>query len=260
MTASLMQTTRTALTHSASVLLLAAACTAVASPASAARPATATVGLVGIEERIGAAYSEALRTRSAAPLIAARRALDSSPSTYWRGYWTGYLLHHLALARLQAGDQAGARRATEEAITVLEAVRPADREVQTLLALTTGLNLAFVPPARMLAEVDRSTSHLRRAQAGPPALRPLYVAAVSDWNTPAQFGGRRAAEQLLRQALALPPEPRRPIAPGWGRAEATALLAQVLTASGRREEAAQLILRGRAEFPNNAALSDAARR
>jgi len=201
--------------------------------------------LRGIESRIDSAFERSLRSGSAAPLQDLGAALDGMKSNgpqeaYHRGYWSGYRRYREAIVHLALGSKAGARQAVAAGIETLRAVSPSDREVQILLGLMSGLNLQFVPPSNTMKELDRLNGHIREAMKGEPSLRALYLAAVSDWNTPAAYGGKRRAEPLLRQALALPVTARRPLSPNWGREDASTLLREVLRAAGKDIEAERL--------------------
>ena len=201
--------------------------------------------LKGIESRIDSAFERSLRSGSAAPLQELGAALDGMKSNgpqeaYRRGYWSGYQRYREAIVHTALGGKAGARQAVAAGIETLRAVSPSDREVQILLGLMSGLNLQFVPPSNTMKELDRLNGHIREAMKGEPSLRALYLAAISDWNTPAAYGGKRRAEPLLRQALALPVTARRPLSPNWGREDASTLLREVLRAAGKDIEAERL--------------------
>lgn len=192
-----------------------------------------------------------------ADLIEDLRGLNTGGSPqleYHRDYWLAYSHYQKAVSHLRASDMEGTRQSLGEAEKVLSGMQSSDREVGTLRALVGGLQLMFTRPSEIAQAAKATGALLEAIRSEDLTDRSSYALAVSDWNTPPEFGGRREAEKVLAQALRSPAEPTRPLGPSWGRDELEALMIQILMETGRRELAADRLENALENFPNSAAL------
>ena len=215
------------------------------------RAAAATEGgtdLSSIQAQVTEAEAAAFRERQPGPIdrlfarVEGAPVQNSTALTYWKAYWTAYLRMDQTLLRLQAGDRAAARAADDDGLRRLAALPRQDAETLVLTALLTQLRFTFSSPfdAPKLASDVNALLQQARSQS-PDTVRRLYVEAQQDLKTPKMFGGGQRGEALLRQALALPPEPARPFRPTWGRVRCAVLLADTLN-DGRRPAEARALL------------------
>lgn len=215
--------------------------------------------LPNIQSCITDAARTAVRDRDVAALssvaaqLRSKVATDKGAALYYRSYWLAYadyLSVRIALANKRA-DQAEA--AALEADSLLEKLTVKDQETYALQSLVVLLQYPLTSRTDIGRLIARSAD-LRVKLGNAATLRALYSRAESDFYTPKDYGGGMAAEQLLRQALALPAEPRNPLRPTWGRDDCAALLIQLLKSSGRTAEAKSLYAQWRKQMPDSIAL------
>lgn len=248
--------------------VLIAACNGEAGPArtpvasAAAAVESADPGaLAGIQDRIDAALASDPDARAGAleDQIAALEAVepgDAEALAYYRDYWLAYTLYQLSIERQRAGRVEDPQAPLERAMTVLDEITPRDGEAYALHAMAAGLNLQFVPRQEIMIAIGEVNASLGQALAlDPDNVRGLYANALSDWNTPPEFGGRQRAEAYLRRAVAAPEEPSRPLAPTWGHDLAHALLVEILLETDRADEAQAAYEAARVRFPDSAELA-----
>ncbi|MDV3456049.1 hypothetical protein RZN05_03575 [Sphingomonas sp. HF-S4] len=186
--------------------------------------------------------------RAAAPARTGQRA-------YYLPYWLAYAEYLHANALLRAGHKAEAAAVLREAYDRLAGIPSPDAESHALLSLVAGSRIVAASPEQMGEAIGQARDALERAiEAGPANIRVLYARALADYTTPKEYGGSRAAEKFLRTALDQPPEPPRALRPSWGRDDCAALLVRVLRAGDRESEAATLLSRSLAEYPESAPL------
>lgn len=252
----------------AAAALLIAACngeagparTPVASAAEAFRSADPGA-LSGVQDRLHAALSEpaGARTHALEAEIDALEAVepgDAEALAYYRDYWLAYALYQLSIERQRAGRIDDPQAPLQRAIAILTTITPRDSEAHALQAMAAGLNLQFVPRQEIMIAIGDVNASLGLALAlDPNNVRGLYANALSDWNTPPEFGGRQRAEAYLRRAVAAPQEPARPLAPTWGHDLAHALLVEILLETNRAEDARTLFETARSQFPDSAEIA-----
>lgn len=227
----------------------------------AAVPNSPITALQGIQTRIGQAAWTAFNVKNLGgydPVIGDLRAIQAvSPvARFYKGYWLGYALYNKSLSQMRIGKRMEAKGSLEDAIRSLDGIATPNVEVHALLGVATGLNLQFVPRQSIMGAIGTVNGHLAAALAPRPTLRSYYAAAVSDWNTPVEYGGKKKAEPLVRQALALPPEINAGVGPTWGRDMATALLIRILRSQQRNVDATMLAQRAARDFPNSVAIAE----
>lgn len=229
---------------------------------AAAAPAASETSVLRLAQQLTAAASQAAHKNGdfskfdSLQLSLEKLPAKSPQAAYWRNYWAGYVAYERALSHLRAKDSAKAKVQNAKAMANLKAAAPADREVEALLALVLGVDLFFTPADQLMSKLPASATALERAQDGPPALRPLYAAAVADWNTPAAYGGQRNAEGMLRKAIALPQSQLGGLQPTWGRDAAMAQLVLILQAKKQSEEAAKVLKAGLEAYPDSVYLGE----
>ncbi|CAN5366189.1 hypothetical protein BH10PSE14_BH10PSE14_04090 [soil metagenome] len=252
-----------------SVLAVAAvplACVAQAATAAGADPAgspqeasACAQQLANIQSCLTDAARTAVRDRDVAALssvaaqLRSKVATDKGAALYYRSYWLAYadyLSVRVALANKRA-DQAKA--AALEADSLLDKSTVKDQETYALQSLVVFLQYPLTSPTDIGRLIAKS-SDLRAKLGNAATLRALYSRAESDFYTPKEYGGGKMAEQLLRQALALPEEPPHPLRPTWGRDDCAALLIQLLKSSGRTAEAQSLYTQWHKRMPDSVAL------
>lgn len=256
------------LIYAAAAAMLIAACNGEAGPArtpvasAAAAFESADPGaLAGIQDRINAALASAPDARAGAleDQIAALEAMDPGDAealAYYRDYWLAYALYQLSIERQRAGRVEDPQAPLQRAMTLLDQISPRDSEAYALHAMAAGLNLQFVPRQEIMIAIGHVNASLGQALAlDPDNVRGLYANALSDWNTPPEFGGRQRAEAYLRRAVAAPEEASRPLAPTWGHDLAHALLVEILLDTDRADEAQAVFETARARFPDSAELA-----
>jgi tetratricopeptide (TPR) repeat protein len=248
--------------------LLIAACNGEAGPARTPVASAAAAferadpgALAGVQDRIGAAIAAPADDRAAAleAQIAAIEAVepgDAEALVYYRDYWLAYALYQLSIERQRAGRVEDPQPPLERAISLLEDINPRDSEAFALHAMAAGLNLQFVPRQEIMIAIGEVNGSLGQALAlDPDNVRGLYANAISDWNTPTEFGGRQRAEAYLRRAVEAAQEDARPLAPTWGHDLAHALLVEILLETGRADEAQARFEAARARFPDSSELA-----
>ena len=221
---------------------------------------TSTTAICG-QACVTGAVRDAFRAGGTAPLIAVadetRKQLSqaSGAMRHHQAYWLAYADYRLAIASFAFKQPDAARDALAEADRVLTQAPFPDAETYALHSLVLSIELGVTPPADQGALFGRQAEAVGRAgAAGDDNLRVLYARASSDFYTPKQYGGGSKAEGLLRKALLLPEQPPSPLRPTWGRDDCVALLARLLTASGRAPEAQALLAEWRAKLPDSVAL------
>jgi len=179
-----------------------------------------------------------------------------SALTYYAKYWRSYADYQVALLNLGGRNRDLAKSCLADALQNLNEADPQDAEVHALRALVIGLNLAFSTSLTVMNDLTHASEDLRQAAIlAPTNVRVLYASAVADYATPANYGGRRKAEGLLRNALGQAPEPNRPLRPTWGQDDCAALLIKILLDSDRQAEAKSMFEKYQAQFPNSAPLT-----
>jgi hypothetical protein len=215
--------------------------------------------MAGVQDRILGASKAALTSRDFTGFEQIERQLrgmdagGSAQARYYRDYWLGFLLYEKSVAYMQTDRRDEAKAALQQSISTLEAVTPRDSETNALLGLATGLNLQFVPRQSIMNAIGDVNAYLA-ASLQKPSLRSYYAGAISDWNTPVQYGGQKKAELLARQALAQPEKRLGGISPTWGRDLATVLLVKILRAQKKTGEAQALHQKAKHDFPDSVAL------
>lgn len=212
------------------------------------------------EKRILAGYDRALRQGDLSGLDEMEAALrhlaaTSEQADYYRRYWLGLTLYLKSLALMQQGKREDAKEVLADGIETLKGIPHPDEEVYALLGLAAGLNLQYVPRQSIMLAISEVNSYLARAVSGRETLRGLYANAVSDWNTPVEYGGQLRAESFVRKALSLPDRAGGPLSPSWGRDFATALLIRILLTKGKKAEALELLEKARKQLPDSALLA-----
>lgn len=153
-------------------------------------------------------------------------------------------------------DERRAEAALKLGITQLDAVATKTAEHYALLSLLQGLNLRFANfitlPFKANTVKETAEQSLALDAKNP---RAHYARGISDYYTPAQYGGGKVAASYFRQAIALPEKPDpNPYAPSWGRADAYWYLAQSLKKTGQLAEARQTAAQGLSSYPGDARL------
>ncbi|GIX16273.1 MAG: hypothetical protein KatS3mg119_0459 [Rhodothalassiaceae bacterium] len=213
------------------------------------------------EKRILAGYDRALLKGDMSGLDGMEAALrhlaaNSEQADYYRRYWLGLTLYLKSLALMRQGKRDDAKDVLADAIETLKGIAHPDEEVYALLGLAAGLNLQFVSRQSIMLAISEVNGYLARALSGRETLRGLYANAVSDWNTPVEYGGRLRAEDFVRKALSLPDRAGGPLSPSWGRDFATALLVRILLTKGKKAEALELLEQARKQLPDSAVLAE----
>jgi len=228
--------------------------------ASQARAAGAA-DLTDIQKRIQRARLASVTSGDPAALAAivadlrAATPARTGQRAYYVPYWLAYAEYLNANALLRAGRKAEAAALLREAYDRLAGIPSSDAESDALLSLVAGSRIVAASPEQMGEAIGQARDALERAiEAGPSNIRVLYARALADYTTPKEYGGGRAAEKFLRTALDQPPEPPRALRPNWGRDDCAALLVRVLRAGGSESEAATLLARSLAEYPESAPL------
>lgn len=231
---------------------------ATSAPGQAAAPQAASEASVlrSVQQLTSAASLAAYKSGDFSKFDSLQLSLEklsakSPQAAYWRNYWAGYVAYERTISHLRTKDSAKAKLQSAKAMASLKAATPSDREVEALLALVLGVDLSFTPADQLMSKLPASATALERAQDGPHALRPLYAAAVADWNTPAAYGGQRNAEGMLRKAISLPQSQPGGLQPTWGRDAALAQLVLVLQARKQSEEAAKVLKAGLESYPDS---------
>ncbi len=246
----------------AATLLIAPTLAAPAGAAQASRAGVQRASLGGAQGRILAATRQAFLTKSFTGFDQVEKEINSvrggAQAAHYKNYWLGFLNYQKAIALMRAKRLDSAKVALGRSIATLKAMPAKDVEVNALLGLASGLNLAFIPRQQIVVAAQESGGYVSTALAsGKPSARAFYASAIADWNTPAIYGGMRKAEGLARKAIALR-EPASQIRPTWGRDEAAALLIRIHVAKKRMPEARSLYEAARKQFPNSLALSEVA--
>ena len=185
------------------------------------------------------------------------QALDQlraqKPNAYL-SYWRAFARYHLYF---RAGeDKKQAEAALTKGIELLEAVPAKTAEHYALLSLMQGLNLEFASFLTMPFKAGAVKQNAEKALAlAPNNLRAHYVRGISDFYTPAQFGGGKVAGSYFLRAIGLPDKPdANPYAPDWGKADAYYYLAQTHQKAGQTDLARQYAAEGLGKFPRNVRL------
>lgn len=181
--------------------------------------------------------------------------LQSKQMEFQYRYWLAYTNYLLANGQLEAGQMDAARASLIEASTLLRGIQVRNAESYTLLGMVSGLQIAVMPQSQIGELMSGARDAMEKAVAlAPDSPRVLYARAVGDYSTPAQYGGGRLAEGLLRKVLAMPAERNRALQPIWGRDDSAALLIKVLAASDRNAEAKKTYQEFIALYPKSAPL------
>jgi hypothetical protein len=227
--------------------------------------AAAPFDLVRLQDRIMLARYAASQngdTSGLVTIVNRLRALDTAPKgqlAYYAPYWRAYTAYALAGQQLKLGKRSDAAASLDEATSALKRIAAPDAETMSLNALVVGLQLAVASPNQYAALTAEARTSLEGAKsASADNIRVLFASAVADYATPAQYGGGRLAEGLLRRALASKPEPRRALVPNWGRDDCAALLIRILAASSREAEARKLLTEYATLYPKSGPLASIA--
>ncbi len=227
-----------------------------ASPETVSTHAALPDMLTGLQGRIDAAATSETGSEALEALIADIEAFEPDGAetlAYYRQYWLACAYYRLSIERQRAGRIDDPEPPLQNAISLLKDITPRDGEAHALFALAAGLNLQFVPRWKIMIAIGDVNASLGQALTlTPDNVRALYANAVSDWNTPPEFGGRQRAETYLRQAVAIPAESPHPLAPTWGHDLAHVLLVEILLETERTQEAADLYDAALAKFPDSA--------
>lgn len=218
------------------------------------------------QSRIEAAASQAQAGGDFAALDAVEAALREMPTAesgnlrYYRSYWLAYAKYRRAGGLAAAGRNDEIGPVLEQAMALLADIEPADSDSHALFGLVAGMNLGFVAPSAMFKQLDQISESLARALAlDETNVRAWYANAMSDFNTPAEFGGGRRTERYLRKAIALEQKPSA-LGPTWGRRESIGLLLEFYLREERLAEAQELLRQATAEFPQSAFFASYAER
>lgn len=221
--------------------------------------------LIAAEGDIAQAVRTAQVSRDLVPLaqvVASLEALDvgTAPTlAYYKTYWLAYANYQSSIEFQRAGRTQDPEAPLRRAIALLEQAQPSDSEIQALYGLAMGLNLQFVPRQDIMNEIPKVNRALARSLAlDGENPRALYANAISDENTPEEYGGGHRAEGYVRQCLSTSPASARPLAPNWGPDLCAALLVEILLKDGRQQDAAQAYADGRRRWPQSAALAELA--
>lgn len=236
---------------------------ALAQTADATAPTAVGSGTAAIcsQACLAIAARTAFQARSVVPLTTVaddlRKRLSgaSGPIKHHDAYWLGYADYQTALVGLTLRQPDFARAALIEADRVLADAPFPDDEIYALRSLTLGLQMAITPAADRAALFGRQAEAVGKVGAtGDENIRVLFAKASFDFYTPRQYGGGTKAEALLRQALLLPDRPPSVLRPTWGKGDCVALLAKLLTASGRATEASTLLAEWKPKLSDSIAL------
>lgn len=183
---------------------------------------------------------------------------DKGPSLHYRTYWLAYADYLIATQSLRQKRVDDVRAATLEAETLLDNVANKDQETYALQNLVILLRFATAQPSEIGVLMSK-TADLKTRLSGTTSIRGRYALALADFYTPAQYGGGRQAEGLLRQVLATPPEPSTPLQPTWGQDDSAALLIQLLRKQAANDQAATVYTTWQTKYPNSVALASVAK-
>lgn len=229
-------------------------------PATASAPQR-LAPLAGAQGRILAAAQKALTSKDYAGFGRVESEISgvnvgNAQELYYKNYWLAFSHYQKAIALMRANQKENARGSLDRSLALLKAIPNKDVEVNALLGLASGLNLAFIPRQRIVIAAQESGSYVAAGLAsGRPSPRAFYASAIADWNTPSMYGGTLKAEGLAKKAIALN-EPASQLRPTWGRDEATALLIRIYVAQKRTPEARALLETARRQFPGSLAISE----
>ena len=218
------------------------------------------------QSRIDAAASQAQAGGDFTALDAVETALREMPTAesenlrYYRTYWLAYAKYRRAGGLAAAGRNDEIGPVLEQAMALLAGIEPADSDSHALFGLVAGMNLGFVAPNAMFKQLGKISESLAKALAMDETnVRAWYANAMSDFNTPPQFGGGRRAERYLRKAIALEQRPSA-LGPTWGRRESIGLLLEFYLREERLAEAQELLRQATVEFPQSAFFASYAER
>lgn len=188
------------------------------------------------------------------------RALALTPNDPLLQHYQGYAAYREAVARLAAGDKAGARRLLDEADGLLDrsGKRMPLAETFALRSAVIGMQIGTGNPASGMWLGPRSNSAMDRAVAlGPRNPRVWLLRGVGAFNAPSMWGGGNdKARDYLTRALALfaGDRPAAPM-PAWGEAEAHVWMGRTLQRAGDAAGARAAYARALALQPDNAWVS-----
>ena len=171
---------------------------------------------------------------------------------YYRNYWLAFLKYKKSIELMRAGRREESQAPLSQAIEILNGVDTLESEMHVLRALANGLYLQFAPREEVFSYIGTVNSSLAKSlEKDNTNIRAYYANAISDFNTPKEYGGGARAESLLNQALKLDnPEGVSPN-PTWGRPESMALLVEVYLNSDRKEQAKTLFQQALSQYPDS---------
>lgn len=182
---------------------------------------------------------------------------DNPSLIHYKQYWLAFIKYQISIERMRKGRSEDPQKPLEDAIQILKQVKNKDSEIYALLAMASGLNLQFVPRQNILLEIGDVNEALGKALAlDPNNIRAFYANAISDFNTPPEYGGGRRSEGLLKQAIGVKETTPKPLAPNWGKDLVAALMVEVMIKNGKLEEARSFLADAKNKYPTSLALQD----
>lgn len=224
----------------------------------AAGAATCGDAVLNLQQCIDAAAAQSLRDKGTAPIDAVTATLrtklqkDTGNILFYRTYWLAYADYRTAQISMLQRRPDVARKAAFEGESILQNMAGKSEETYALQSLIVYVEYGILPKSETGKLIGKSLQ-LKGKFANATSPRAIYARALSDWNTPKEYGGGRAAEALLRGALAAPDERGSPLKPTWGKEDCATLLIGILKSSGRADEAATLKASWSKKRPNSLA-------
>ncbi len=168
-------------------------------------------------------------------------------------YWIGYLDYYKSIYYYEVKNSKLSEEAVTEGIAKIKQIKNKNTEYYAILGLLENFSLQY---ARGINAMSLSKSVKESAdmsiELDPNNVRGYYVAAVNDYYTPVDFGGKKKAEKLLLKAISLPAQKiKNSYMPSWGKEEAYELLIKFYISTGNKEKAKEIYKKGIAEYPDS---------
>ncbi|WP_231372824.1 hypothetical protein [Aureivirga sp. CE67] len=175
-------------------------------------------------------------------------------------YWIGYLDYYKSIYYYELKQSRLSEEAVTDGINKIKQIKNKNTEYYAILGLLENFSLQY---ARGMNAMTLSKSVKENADMAMNLdannVRAYYVAAVNDYYTPVDFGGKKKAEKLLLKAISLPAQKvKNNYMPSWGKEESYELLIKFYLNSGNKEKAKEIYQKGIKEYPDSYLLKELA--
>ena len=182
---------------------------------------------------------------------------DSATLAYYRDYYVAWSKAQKTLCAMHSGDHQAAKTSLEQGLAVMKEIRPKDIEARALHAYMAGLYLAYTPRHKIVLEYAKVNDMLHALlDADDQNPQVLYANALADFNTPAEYGGRKKVELLCQTALSGEwVNSDLTMRPTWGRENCAIVLVQHYLHENEKSSAQRVLRQALKEYSDNVMLT-----